>query len=181
MKIQFLFLLVLCSSFVFSQTIDKAKIDNFITHIEDNNQGIGSLSIFKNGSEVYNRSFGQKQIPNLTFDSHTEYQIGSVTKLFTATLLFQRIERGKLSLDDKLSQFYPEIPNAENISIKHLLEHSSGLGDFVKGETDPEWLTDKINGDQIFGYIIAQGTTFEPGQKTQYSNSLDFVHLFSNS
>ncbi len=171
MKIKVLLISLFCYSFIFSQTFDRTKIDHFINHIEDHNQGIGSISIFKNGSEVYNRSFGKKQIPKLKVDAHTKYQIGSITKLFTATLILQLIEKGQLRLDDKLSQFYPEIPNAYNITIKHLLEHSSGLGDFVKGETDPKWLVNKINEEKILKYIAVQGTTFEAGQKKQYSNS----------
>jgi len=55
----------LFSSTVFAQDIDLEKIDNFVSHMEHNNRGIGSVSIFKDGEEVYHRSFGQSQLSDI--------------------------------------------------------------------------------------------------------------------
>ena len=171
MKIKLLSFLMLFTSIIYSQNIDINKIDDYINYIEKNNQDIGSLSIFKDGKEVYNRSFGQKNVTDLVFNKDTKYQIGSISKLFTATLIFQLIEKGKLNLNDKLSGFYPQIPNAEKITIKNLLEHSSGLGDYAIVENNPTWLTKKVDEKTIIDEIIKQGVSFEPNEKTQYSNS----------
>lgn len=160
---------------VYTQNIDINKIDSFVNHIENNNRGIGSVSIFKNGEEVYNRSFGQKQLNNVTYNTETKYQIGSITKMITATLVFKLIEQNKLQLDEKLATFFPQIPNSNKITIKNLLEHSSGLGDYaVKGDS-LVWLQRKVTKEEIFDEIIKQGMLFEPNLQVKYSNSGYFL------
>jgi D-alanyl-D-alanine carboxypeptidase len=158
-----------------AQVPDIVKIDSFIHHIETNDRGIGSISIFMNGKEIYNKSFGQSRLNNVKFDQHTRYQIGSITKTVTATLIFELIENNKLRLDDKLALFFPTIPNAEKITIKNLLEHSSGLRDFVTKNDSISWLTEKVNDNDILEEIIRQGCAFKAGEKVEYSNSGYFL------
>jgi D-alanyl-D-alanine carboxypeptidase len=136
-----------------------------------NNQDIGNLSVFQDGNEIYNRSFGQKAIPKLKFNEETKYHIGSITKMFTATLIWQLIEENKITADTKLAKYYPLIPNAEKISITNLLEHSSGLADYVSFEDGKRWIEEKRTDSEIIDKIRTQGSIFEPGQKIQYSNS----------
>ncbi|UKB85259.1 beta-lactamase family protein [Chryseobacterium sp. MEBOG06] len=158
------------------KAINTKKIDSFLDYIAEENQGIGSVSIFRNGSEVYRKDFGQKQLKNVTHDKNTLYQIGSVSKLITAVMLLQLVEQNKLSLSDKLSKFYPEIPDAENITIKSMLNHTSGLGDYVGKSIENNWLFGKPVGDKaIIDVIIKDGVSFKPGQKMQYSNSAYFL------
>lgn len=174
MKIKIAFLLLIFFNCLFSQTINTEKLNNYFNYIENNNLGVGSLSIFKNGKEVYARSFGQKNISHLVYNKDTRYQVGSVTKMITATLIFKLIEENKLNLNDKLSQFYPEIPNSDKISIKNLLEHTSGLGSYVVKDGEV-WVTEKVTDKQIMDLIIQQGKTFEPGEKVAYSNSAYYL------
>ncbi len=171
MKIKNLFLFLLVSSSAFSQKIDSKKIDDYINYIETNNRGIGSVSISKDGQEVYNRSFGQSKLENVVFNSNTKYQVGSITKMITATLIFKLIEDKKLKLEDKLSTFYAKIPNSKNITIKNLLEHSSGLGDYTLKNDSLQWLISKVSQKEIFDEIIKQGVSFQPNDKVDYSNS----------
>lgn len=131
MKLKLVAFLLFFSGNLFSQEINKEKLDDYLNYIEANNGGIGSLSIFKDDKEVYNRSFGQEKLPNVTFDKDTKYQVASVTKMITAILILQLVENGKIKLDTKLSDFYAEVPNSQKITIKNLLEHSSGLGNFA--------------------------------------------------
>jgi len=156
---------------VLAQNIDVQKIDSFVSHIENNNRGIGSVSIFKDGKEVYNRSFGQSKLEYVQYNAETKYQIGSITKMITATLIFELIESDKLALDDKLSKFYPKIPNSEKITIKNLLEHSSGLGDFTMKNDSIFWLTERVSENEILEEIIKQGVSFQPSEEIAYSNS----------
>jgi D-alanyl-D-alanine carboxypeptidase len=122
------------------------------------------LSVFKNGKEVYAKNFGQKNIPGLTYDQNTRYQVGSITKMITAVLIFKLIEENKLHLEDKLSEFFPEIPNSNAITIKNLLEHTSGLGSYVVKDGEV-WVTEKASDQQIMDLIIQQGKSFEPGKR----------------
>ncbi|MEG1679263.1 MAG: serine hydrolase [Stenotrophomonas sp.] len=89
-----------------SQAVHEEKLDDFLSHVEDNNGGIGSVSIFKGGREVYARSFGQQNLTGVAHDENSKYQVASVTKMVTATLAFKLIEDGRLSLDGKLSHFF---------------------------------------------------------------------------
>lgn len=164
-----------CFTASFAQQLDIPKLDSFINHIENNNRGIGSVSVFKKGKELYNRSFGQNKLGDVHYNAATKYHIGSITKMITATLIFQLIEQNKLHLEDKLSLFYPNIPNAHKITIKNLLEHSSGLGDYTLKNDSLVWLTQKVNEQDIFNEIIKQGVSFQPSAKYEYSNSGYFL------
>lgn len=159
------------------KAINTQKIDDFLNYMVQNNQEIGSISIFRNGTEVYKRDFGQKLLPaNVTYDQNTGYQIGSISKMITAVMLLQLVEKGKLNLSDPLSKFYPEIPNAKKITIKNMLNHTSGLTDYVGKPGDNNWLFDKPVGDRaIIDTIKKNGVSFQPGQKTRYSNSAYFL------
>ncbi|OCA76464.1 hypothetical protein BBI01_04705 [Chryseobacterium artocarpi] len=159
------------------KAINTQKIDDFLNYMVQNNQEIGSISIFRNGTEVYKRNFGQKLLPaNVTYDQNTGYQIGSISKMITAVMLLQLVEKGKLNLSDQLSKFYPEIPNAKKITIKNMLNHTSGLTDYVGKPGDNNWLFDKPVGDKaIIDTIKKNGVSFQPGAKTRYSNSAYFL------
>lgn len=155
---------------VSSQAVHEEKLDDFLSYVEGNNGGIGSVSIFKDGREVYARSFGQNKLPGVAHDDDSKYQIASVTKMVTAILAFKLIEDGRLSLDDSLSAFYPDMPSAQKITIRNLLEHSSGLGNF--GIKDGSlWVVDQLSQNEILEEIKRQGATFEPGERVAYSNS----------
>ncbi|AZB10822.1 class A beta-lactamase-related serine hydrolase [Chryseobacterium sp. G0162] len=174
MKTSMAFLVLLVSNYFFSQTIHSEKLDNYFNYIENNNLGVGRLSVFKNGKEVYAKSFGQKNISELIDDKNTRYQVGSVTKMMTAVLIFKLIEEKKLDLNDKLSAFYPEVPNSELITLKNLLEHTSGLGSYVVKDGEV-WVTEKTTDREIMELIVKQGKSFEPGEKTAYSNSAYYL------
>ncbi|WP_262887656.1 serine hydrolase domain-containing protein [Chryseobacterium sp. POL2] len=121
-----IFVFLILSLNLSSQNINSDKIDAYLSHIEKQNLDIGTVSILKDGKEVYAKNFGEIKSNNV------RYQIGSVTKLFTATLVFKLIENQKLSLNTKLEEFFPDIKNADKISIQNLLEHSSGLSNYLK-------------------------------------------------
>jgi len=174
MKNKFALLLAVLPTFLFAQNINSEKLNNYFDSIESKNLGIGSLSIFKNGKEVYARNFGQKHISGFTYNQDSRYQIGSVTKMITAVLIFKLIEDNKLRLTDKLAEFFPEIPNSEKITLKNLLEHTSGLGSYVIKDGEV-WVTEKVSDKQIMDLIIQQGKSFEPGEKVAYSNSAYYL------
>src|SRR3954464_3902415 len=105
----------------FSQSVNRAQLDSFFNALDTHHLAIGSIMITSAGKSVYQRSFGKDQT------DQTEYRIGSITKVFTAVMIYQLIEAKKLTLDTKLAAYYPELPNAEKITIAELLGHRSGL------------------------------------------------------
>lgn len=170
MKFKMLAFFLFISINLFSQKVDKKKLDNYINYIVKNNGGLGSLSIYKDGQEIYNRSFGQGKLINVNYNKDTKYQIASVTKMVTAILILKLVEDDKLRLDTKLSDFDPEIPNSQNITIKNLLGHTSGLGNFAIRD-GAIWVIDKVSEQEILEEIKKQGVSFEPNEKVAYSNS----------
>ena len=124
--------LLLCSLHLFSQSFDTAKMDSLFSEIEENGKGMGSISIYEDGKEVYQNSIGHADInKGMPATANTKYRIGSISKTFTAAIMMQLIEENKLKLSSKLAEFYPEIPNSKEITIEQLLRHRSGLQNFT--------------------------------------------------
>lgn len=174
MKIRFLIALLGIGLFYFTsraQQIDHVELNNYLDYITKENGAIGNISIFKDGKEVYNRHFGQSNIKDIHFTNDTQYHIGSITKLFTATLIWQLIEKEELHLEDRLVNFFPDMPNAKKITIKNLLEHTSGLDDYTFKNEDYYWLQKPVTKEAIFNEIKSQGVLFQPGEQVSYSNS----------
>ena len=140
----------------YAQTLDKAKLDQLFDRLLEKNKGMGSLALAKDGNVVYSRSFGYSQISGnekkpLTVE--TRYRIGSITKTFTAVMIFQLVEEGKLKLTDTLDKFFPQIPNAAKITIGQILNHRSGIHNL---EADGSWGKQPRTKDEVVARI-AQG------------------------
>lgn len=156
-----------------AQEISK-RIDPLLDTLIHHNKAWGSVALSKSGETVYARGWGYS---NLTSDlktpnsTTTRYRIGSVTKTFTAAMILQLIEEGKLSFDTKLSQYYPELPNAAQITIKQLLNHSSGLYNFTNSPNYLDYHTQKKSKEELLQIFTATTSEFEPGSKNEYSNT----------
>tara|TARA_R110002073_G_scaffold298418_1_gene465048 strand:- start:2596 stop:4044 length:1449 start_codon:yes stop_codon:yes gene_type:complete len=148
------------------------KIDKYLSAIESKNQGMGSISIFQNGAEVYTKSIGFSNIKaQIKSNNNTKYRIGSITKTFTATIIMQLINEQKLKLETKLEKFFPEIPNASNITIESLLRHRSGLYDITNQEDFANWMEKPQTQEQMLYRIIKNGTIFNVNKQREYSNT----------
>ncbi len=155
-----------------AQDFNKQKMDSLFSAINDNNKGMGSFSIYKNGEEVYAASTGYADVEaKKVADAQTRYRVGSITKTFTASTIMQLIEEEKLRLDTKLSEFYPQIPNSEKISIEDLLRHQSGLSDFSKVEDFKDWKDKEQSRKDHLDRFVKIGIDFQPGEKIDYSNT----------
>ena len=158
-----------------AQTLDKTKLDQFLDRLAEKNKAMGSLVIAKDGKILYARAIGFSQVSGAEKNPLTavnRFRIGSITKMFTAAMIFQLIEEGKLKQADTLDKFLPQVPNARKITIAQILAHRSGIHDSVIDpnlRTKPR--TDPITKDELLA-LIAKGTPdFEPDTKHSYSNS----------
>ncbi len=151
---------------------DKEKMDLFFTTIEEKNLGMGSISIFKNRQQEYKTAFGQADIENsIVATTETKYRIASITKTFTASMIMQLIEENKLSLTTLLSDYFPQIPNADKITIELLLRHRSGLFNYTDKEFTVEEVERSRTREEILETFIENGTIFEPNERAEYSNT----------
>lgn len=133
--------------------------------LEDHNLAEGSLAISSYGKMVYQRSFGRDQTPQ------TEYRIGSISKVFTAVLIYQLVDERRLSLGDKLSKFFPHLPNAGRITIADLLGHRSGLANFTNHTGFDDWKDKPKTHVELLALIQNQQPDFEAGARADYNNS----------
>ncbi|MBN1821314.1 MAG: beta-lactamase family protein [Prolixibacteraceae bacterium] len=171
-QILFLIFIFATISVVKSQTFDKEKLDRFINLVEENNKCMGSFSLFQDGKEVYQNSFGFADVASdIKVNKETKFRIGSISKTFTATMIMQLFEEKKLSLDTKLSEYFPGIPNAKKITIEQLLRHRTGLFNFTNKEDYTTWMVKPQTRKDILNHFIKNGTVFEPGEKMEYSNT----------
>ncbi|WP_176223782.1 serine hydrolase domain-containing protein [Marivirga sericea] len=180
MKALVLFFAIATSQAVYSQEISfdsekSAEIKNYIKHFEDSNQLMGTVSIFQNGREVINETFGKRNIKTGSLEER-KYAIGSTTKLFVGVLFAKLKEDNRISFVENLSNYFPEIPNANKISIRQMLNHTSGLRDYVsKGDSLHFWLTKPRATEEIMDEIISAGVAFQPGDSFEYSNSAYYL------
>lgn len=177
----FIFLVVLFPFFevLYAQTINKAKLDSLFLVLEQKNKAMGSIVINLDGKTIYQKSFGycvlesgKKQEAN----SGTIYRVGSISKMFTAVMIFQLVEEGKLTLATTLDNYYPQIPNAKQITIGQLLNHRSGIHSFTSDPDYKAYMTQTKSRDEMIAIIAKSQADFKPNEKAQYSNS-NFVLL----
>lgn len=168
----FLIILSGINTLCFSQDFDRAKMDKLFSLIEQSNMGMNSVSIFMDGEEVYQRSIGYADLENKIKSSKaTKYRIGSISKSFTASIIMKFIEEGKITLDTRLSRFYPEVKNSRRISIEHLLRHRSGIFNFTSAEDYTSWMEKPLSKEEAIEKIVAYGSSFEPDARAEYSNA----------
>ena len=170
-------LLITVSSIFGQSKLDAQKLDEMFNVLESNNRMMGSVTLRQNGKIIYSRVLGYRNIEeNNKIKSNTEtgFRVGSISKVFTSVMIFQLIEERKLTLDTKLSKFFPEITNADKISIEQLLSHRSGLASYPQNidYSDPKaWIYQSQNRAQMIERFAIAKPIFEPGEKRQYSNT----------
>ncbi len=131
-----------------------------------------SVAVVKDGHTIYAKAFGDADIANKrAANVDTRYAVGSISKQFTAAALLLEQEQGKLSLDDKVSKYFPDLTRANEVTIRELLSHTSGYEDYAPQDyLIPEW-TKPTTADAILNHWGRKPLNFDPGTKWQYSNT----------
>ena len=154
---------------------DKASdINELITKTLEYQEFNGSVLVAEKGKVIYKKGMGYAnmdwKIPN---KPDTKFRIGSMTKQFTAMLIMQLVEEGKIELDGKLTDYLPKYRDdtGDKITIHHLLTHTSGIPLFT---SLPGFKSDSIRipypQDYMVYHYLSGDLLFEPGSKRYYSN-----------
>jgi len=160
-----------------AQPMDKAKLDAYFDALASNDKFMGSVAVFQEGKLLYKRSIGFADLAKgLKTNDQTEFRIGSITKTFTAVMVFKAIEAGKLQPEQTIDKWFPQIPNAGKITIDMLLHHRSGIANFTDLDAYQIWQTSAKTEAQLIDTIAQAGSNFEPDSHAAYSNS-NFVLL----
>jgi len=158
-----------------AQPVPVKTIDKIFSEWDSDQVPGCALGVFQNGKIVHARGFGMANLEyNIPNSPQSIFRIGSTSKQFTAACIVLLAQKGKLSLDNSLEQYYPDFPAyAKKITIRHLLNHTSGIRDYLtiaslKGLRDDDYYEDQ----DIMNWLIQQqDLNFEPGEEFMYSNS----------
>jgi CubicO group peptidase (beta-lactamase class C family) len=174
----FMLLLLLLCNVTFSQS--KAdQIDQLISKYAEYGKFNGSVLVSDQGKIIYKKGFGMANmewdIPNAP---DTKHRLGSITKQFTAMLILQLAEAGKIDLQTPVTKYLPEYPkeSGDKITIHHLLTHTSGIPNYT---SFPKFFEDEsrtpYTPDEFLKVFEDKDLDFEPGKQFSYSNSGYFL------
>jgi D-alanyl-D-alanine carboxypeptidase len=131
-----------------------------------------SIAVVKDGRIAYVHAYGNASLdPAAPAKTEMRYSIGSVSKQFTATAILLLQEQGKLSLDDKVAKFVPDLTRANEISIRQLLSHTSGYQDYWPQDYVFPMMLEPVTAQKILQIWAHKPLDFDPGTQWQYSNT----------
>lgn len=151
----------------------KENLHKFFSYYNQNGMFNGVVLAAENGKVVFTKAYGFADFENkISLETSSVFAIGSITKPYTATAIMMLMERGLLSYDDKLVDFFPDFPSyANEITIRHLLTHNSGLVDYINNLSLLDKLPE-VNSKSAYDSIICQPKLKSvPGERYSYSNS----------
>lgn len=159
------------SPVAFSQQTEQQKsIDNYVKEaIKTNNIPGLAIGVLKDDKIIFEKYYGTENLEdNKKVDSNSMFRVYSTSKLMTNVGIFQLIEQGKLSLEDNVSKYVENTPkNWQNVKVKNLLTHSSGVPDFVAfNDILPEY-----SGSQVIERLSKEKMDFTAGNEFRYNQT----------
>jgi D-alanyl-D-alanine carboxypeptidase len=131
-----------------------------------------SIAVVRDGKIVYLKAYGSARLdPNTPATSAMRYSIGSISKQFTAVAMLLLQEQGKLSLDDKVGKYIPDLTRADEVTIRQLLSHTSGYQDYWPQDYVMPMMLQPVTSAKILDMWARKPLDFDPGTKWQYSNT----------
>jgi CubicO group peptidase (beta-lactamase class C family) len=154
------------------------KVDGYVAAEMQREKMPGlALGVMRDGKLIKAQGYGLSNVElNVPVKPESIFQTGSVGKQFTATAIMMLVEENKLALDDKISKYFPEAPAGwKEISIRHMLTHTSGIPDYGSDENAKSGkivdLRTDYTEDELVRRFTALPLDFPPGAKWSYSNS----------
>lgn len=130
-----------------------------------------SAAILIEGEGIWRSARGvADKVTGAPMTTASRFHAASIGKMFTAALLLKQMEKGQLELSDTIDRWFPDFPNGANISLDHLLTHTSGIYSF-NWSSEVQQATDYISTDQLLNIAKMHGPMFPPGEKWSYSNT----------
>ena len=155
------------------------KIQEVLALAQKYRQFNGSVLVAENGKVIYKGAFGSANMEwNIPNTPDTKFRLGSITKQFTATVIMQLVEQGKIKLDAKLSDYLPEYRKdvGDKVTIHHLLTHTSGIPSYTSQPGFFENVSrNPYKVDEFVQKYASGDLQFEPGSKYTYNNSGYFL------
>src|ERR1700687_1336027 len=135
-----------------------------------------TVALAKKGTILYGQGYG---VSDLTTRQGTQpsviFEIGSITKQFTAALIMKLQEQGQLHVDDSIAAYLPEYDFPSTITLRMMLTHTSGLADFTNFPQLGDWVKHGVSEATVLTTVSQSPLQFQPGSQYSYSNSNFFV------
>lgn len=139
--------------------------------VKENYPGAAIL-VARDGKILYENGFGLANVEKgVKITPVSTFRIGSITKQFTASAILKLQEQGKLTVQDKLSKFYPDFPRGDEVTLHHLLTHTSGIHSFTNAPDFMDYVTQTVETEAMIEKIKSYDFDFNPGESWAYSNS----------
>lgn len=155
-----------------AQNLETAVDELILRNFNDKNGPGGVFMVAHHGKPVYQKAFGKA---NLELDDDLSvdnvFQLGSMTKQFTAVAILMLEQQGKLSVGDPVSKYILNYPNGNKITIHHLLTHTSGIKDFTKMKSLADIAQKDMTPERMVNFFKDEPIDFAPGEKFDYNNS----------
>ncbi|MGK2861327.1 MAG: serine hydrolase [Chitinophagaceae bacterium] len=157
--------------YCFSQ--DTAKLNELMNIYASQYKFNGSALVVHHGKIVLNKGYGLRSVADSSRnDASSIYQVGSITKQFTSTIIMKLQEEKKLSIQDKLSKYFPGYPKGDSITVEQLLTHTSGIYSYTSDEAFMKnEVTIPSDRQKMMALFKDKPLNFSPGTKWDYSNS----------
>ena len=165
-------LILLLSTSLFGASSVEKEIRDYVSTYEKTNDFSGCVLVKKKARELFSRCFGKANFEfGVANTQSTKFKIGSVSKQFTAAAILLLEEKGLLTTSDVLSKHLPDLPNADKITIHHLLTHTSGLTDIYSLPNYREINRKDLSLKEVTAEIFKAELISKPGAAYAYSNS----------
>jgi len=153
-----------------------AKVDKVFEQWNKPDSPGCALGVYKDGQIIYKHGYGMANLnDDVPITPATVFHVASMSKQFTAASILLLAQQGKLSLDDDIHKYVPELPDfGERITLRHLMHHTSGLRDqwSLLGLAGWRYSQDLITDDDVMSVLVRQkALNFKPGEKYMYSNT----------
>lgn len=168
----FIVALLIFQPVVFAQSLEN-RIDKLLNE-KFKQEGPGAVFLaVKKGKVVYRKAFGMADLEmNVKMKPEFIFEIGSMTKQFTAISILMLAEQGKLKTDDEITKFIPDYPtNGNRITLHHLLTHTSGIKDFTSMKSIKNIAREDLSPKELVDFFKNEPIDFKPGEQYKYCNS----------
>jgi CubicO group peptidase (beta-lactamase class C family) len=131
-----------------------------------------SVAVMRDGRVVFAKGYGKRSLEKgLPVEPETSFAIGSITKQFTCACVFLLAEEGKLSVDDPVAKYFPGLTRARDITLRDLMNHTSGYPDYYPLDFVDRRMLRPIDDDALLREYAGGKLDFGPGSRFSYSNT----------
>jgi CubicO group peptidase (beta-lactamase class C family) len=153
-----------------------AVVSKMLEEITEKDAPGVAVLVARDGKVLFSSGFGMADLSHdVPITPTTKFRIGSITKQFAAAAILKLQEDGKLNVTDELSKFFPDFPRGDEVTIHHLLTHSSGIKSFTSKSDFYATVASSATSQEMIDSFKSDPFDFNPGEKFAYNNSGYFL------